>query len=324
MARAIRILQTGGPDVMSLDEVSLPDPGPGQVRLRQTSVGVNFIDTYHRSGLYPLPLPAGIGMEATGVVEAVGPDVTYVREGDRVAYGNGPIGSYADVRVMAESTLVPLPGNLDDAQIAGMMLRGLTVWYLIRRTFPVENGMTVLFHAAAGGVGLIACQWLAKLGVTTIGTVGSEEKAALAKANGCTHVINYTTENFVEKVKDLTDGKGVPVVYDGVGASTFNGSLDCLQQRGLMVTFGNASGPVPPVEPTLLSQKGSIFLTRPTLAHYTGTRSDLEAGAAELFDMVASGAVKNTIGQSYPLADAIRAHQDLEGRKTTGSTVLMP
>ncbi|WP_413204521.1 quinone oxidoreductase family protein [Rhodospirillum sp. A1_3_36] len=324
MAQAIRIHKTGGPEVMQMEQMDLPDPGQGQVRIRQTAVGLNYIDTYHRSGLYPLPLPSGIGLEAVGVIEAVGSDVQYVKEGQRVCYGTGPIGAYATERVMPEATLLPLPDTIEDIQAAGMMLRGMTVQYLLRRAFKVEPGMTVLFHAAAGGVGLIACQWLKHLGVTTIGTVGSEAKGELAKAHGCTHVINYNTEDFLDRVKEITDGQGVPVVYDGVGASVFDKSLDCLQSRGMMITFGNASGSVPPVAPGLLTAKGSLFLHRPTLMHYTATRPELEETANDLFNIVASGAVKIDVNQTYALKDVITAHTDLESRKTTGSTVLLP
>ncbi|MBK1663226.1 quinone oxidoreductase [Rhodospirillum rubrum] len=324
MAKAIRFREIGGPEVLTLETVDLPDLGPGDVLLRQTAVGVNYIDTYQRSGLYALPLPSGLGLEAAGVVEAVGPGVSLVAVGQRVCYGTGPLGAYADRRVMAENTLLAIPDTITDSQAAGMMLRGMTVRYLIRQTFPVQAGMTVLLHAAAGGVGLIACQWLKHLGVTTIGTVGSDEKAALARAHGCSHVINYSTENFVERVREITGGQGVPVVYDGVGAAVFEGSLDCLQRRGMMVTFGNASGPVPPIAPALLSQKGSLFLTRPTLAHYTADRRELVDTANDLFAVVGNGAVKIDIGQSYALADAVKAHQDLAGRRTTGSTVLIP
>ncbi|MCF8482965.1 MAG: quinone oxidoreductase [Rhodospirillum sp.] len=324
MAHAIRIEKAGGPEVMRMVEVDLPDPGPGQVRIRQTAVGLNYIDTYHRSGLYPLPLPSGIGLEAVGVIDAVGPNVQYVKEGQRVCYATGPLGAYATERVLSETTLVPLPDAISDIQAGGMMLRGMTVQYLLRRAFKVEPGMTVLFHAAAGGVGLIACQWLKHLGVTTIGTVGSEAKGDLAKAHGCSHVINYNTEDFLERVKEITDGKGVPVVYDGVGASVFDKSLDCLQPRGMMITFGNASGSVPPISPGVLTAKGSLFLHRPTLMHYTGTRPELEETASDLFDMVASGAVKIEVNQTYALSDVVKAHTDLESRKTTGSTVLLP
>jgi NADPH2:quinone reductase len=285
---------------------------------------VNFIDTYHRSGLYPLPLPTGLGSEGAGVVEAVGPGVTAVRPGDRVAYAGGPPGSYSEVRVMPVDRLVQVPDGITDQQAAAVMLKGMTVEYLIRRTYKVQAGETVLFHAAAGGVGLIACQWLKALGATVIGTVGSDEKAELARVHGCDHVIVYTREDFPKRVRELTGGAGVPVVYDSVGKSTFPASLDCLRPRGHFVSFGNASGPVPPFELSLLTQKGSLYATRPTLATYTATRADLEATAQELFDVVRSGAVKVAVNHTYPLKDAVRGHRDLEGRKTTGSVVMVP
>jgi NADPH2:quinone reductase len=287
-------------------------------------VGVNFVDTYQRSGLYPLPLPSGLGSEGAGVVDAVGPGVTHARPGDRVAYAGGPPGSYAEVRVIPADRLLKLPVGISDQQAAAMMLKGMTVQYLIRRTYKVQPGDTVLFHAAAGGVGLIACQWLKALGATVIGTVGSDEKAELARAHGCDHAVVYTREDFPQRVRELTRGKGVPVVYDSVGKSTFQGSLDCLHPLGLMVSFGNASGPVPPFEPSLLTQKGSLYLTRPTLATYTASRADLEATAKDLFDVVLSGKVKIEINHTYALRDAQQVHRDLESRKTTGSVVMLP
>ena len=324
MPKAIRLYQTGGPEVLRWEDVEVGEPGPGQARVRHTAVGVNFIDTYHRSGLYPIPLPGGLGSEAAGVVEAVGPDVSVVRTGDRVAYAGGPPGSYAEVRVMPADRLVKVPAGVSDHQAAAMMLKGMTVQYLIRRTYRVQPGDTVLFHAAAGGVGLIACQWLRALGATVIGTVGSDEKAALARAHGCDHVIVYTREDFPKRVRELTGGAGVPVVYDSVGKSTFAGSLDCLRPLGLLVSFGNASGPVPPFELGILAPKGSLYVTRPTLATYTATRADLEATAKELFDVVGSGKVKVEIRHTYPLRDAQQVHRDLEARKTTGSVVMLP
>jgi NADPH2:quinone reductase len=324
MPHAIRIHETGGPDVLRWEEVADGDPGPGQARIRHTAIGVNFIDTYHRSGLYPLPLPTGLGSEGAGVVEAVGPGFTVVRPGDRVAYAGGPPGSYAEARVMPADRLVTVPDGITDRQAAAVMLKGMTVQYLVRRTYPVKRGETVLFHAAAGGVGLIACQWLKALGATVIGTVGSDEKAPLAKAHGCDHVIVYTREDFPKRVRELTGGAGVPVVYDSVGKSTFPASLDCLRQLGLFVSFGNASGPVPPFELSLLTQKGSLYVTRPTLATYTATRADLETTAKELFDVIRSGAVKVAVNHEYPLKDAAQVHRDLEGRKTTGSVVMVP
>lgn len=325
MARAIVVQETGGPEVLVATDVQVGDPGPGEVRVRQTAIGVNFIDTYHRSGLYPVPsLPVTPGMEAVGEIEAVGEDITDLKEGDRVCYGNGPIGSYASERVMPASTLIKVPPALEDDQVAGMMLRGLTTWYLLRSLYTLKAGETVLFHAAAGGVGLIFCQWAKHIGATVIGTAGSEEKAALAEENGCTHTILYKDEDFVAKVKDITSGKGVSVVYDGVGKDTFMGSLDCLQKRGLMVSFGNASGPPPAIDIGSLGPKGSLFVTRPTLFDYTGTRDQLEQGCKDLFDVVGSGAVKIEVGQSYGLDQAAHAHGDLETRKTTGSTILVP
>jgi len=324
MTKAVRFHKTGGPDVLVYEDVSLGEPGQGQVRVRHAAIGLNFIDTYHRSGLYPLQLPSGLGLEGAGVVEAVGPGVTHVKAGDRVAYAGGPPGAYSESRVMPAEKLVKIPVGISDQQAAAMMLKGLTVWYLIRRTYRVQKGETVLFHAAAGGVGLIACQWLKSLGVTVIGTVGSDEKARVAKAHGCDHTIVYTRENFVERVKEITGGRKVPVVYDSVGKDTFMGSLDCLMPRGLLCVFGNGSGPVSAFDLNLLAAKGSLYVTRPTLMNYTALREDLEAGAKELFDVVKSGKVRIEINQTYKLADAAQAHRDLEGRKTTGSTVLLP
>ena len=325
MTHAIRIHQPGGAEALSWDEVEVGKPGPGEVRLEQTAVGLNYIDVYHRSGLYPLPqMPAVIGMEAAGRVEAVGEGVSDLQPGDRVAYAAAPPGAYTEARIIPAHRVVKLPDGISDQQAAGMMLQGMTVEYLIRRTYRVTAGETVLFHAAAGGVGLIACQWLKTLGVTVIGTVGSEEKAALAKAHGCTHTINYRSENFVERVKELTGGAGVPVVYDSVGKDTFEGSLECLAPLGMMVTFGNASGPVPPFELGRLAALGSLFITRPTLMTYTAKREDLVASAQALFGVVTDGSVKIEVKQTYPLKETARAHRDLEGRRTTGSTVLLP
>lgn len=324
MAKAIRFHKTGGPEVMQLEEATVGDPAAGQARIRQTAIGVNFIDTYHRSGLYPMPMPSGLGSEAAGVVEAVGTGVTGLKNGDRVAYTGNPVGSYAEARLYPADRLVKIPDGITDQQAACMMLKGMTVQYLIHRTFKVKAGDTVLWHAAVGGVGLIACQWLKALGVTVIGTVGSDQKVALAKKAGCAHVINYSAENFIQRVKEITGGKGVPVVYDSVGKSTWEGSLDCLQPRGMMVSFGNASGAVAPVSIGILAQKGSLYLTRPTLVNYTATRVDLEETARSLFDIVASGKVKVEVTGTYKLADAAKAHSDLEGRKTTGSIILVP
>lgn len=324
MTKAILIHETGGPEVMQWEDVEVGNPGSGQVRLRQTAVGLNFIDVYQRSGLYPVPLPGSIGLEAAGVIEEVGEGVDHVKVGDRVAYAGGPAGAYAQQRVMPAGPLVKLPDAVSDQQAAAMLLQGMTVQYLIRRLYKVKAGETVLWHAAAGGVGLIACQWLKALGVTVIGTVGSEEKAALAKANGCTHTIIYTEENFPQRVRELTGGAGVPVVFDSVGKDTWEGSLDCLQPLGLMVSFGNASGAVPPISIGQLAAKGSLFATRPMLANYVSKREDLEATANDLFDAVTSGQVKIDVKQTYQLQDAAQAHSDLEGRKTTGSSVLLP
>lgn len=325
MSKAIRIHQYGGPEALRWEDVDVGDPGPGQIRIRHGAVGLNYIDVYHRTGLYPLPsLPWTLGMEGAGRVEAVGAGVTEFQVGDRVAYASPPVGAYAEVRLMAADRVVALPEAMDDRTAAAMMLQGMTAQYLLRRTYPVQPGDVILLHAAAGGVGLIASQWARHLGATVIGTVGSDDKAELARAHGCHHVIVYTRENFVERVRELTDGRGVAVVYDSVGQATFMGSLDCLRPLGMMVSFGNASGPVPPFDPGLLAAKGSLFLTRPTLMTYTAQRADLVASAAELFEVVASGAVNVEIHQTYPLAEAAQAHRDLEARRTTGSTVLLP
>jgi NADPH:quinone reductase len=324
MPKAIRLHATGGPEVLRWEDVEVGEPGEGQARVRHTAVGVNFIDTYHRSGLYPLPLPSGLGSEAAGVVEAIGPGVTGVRPGDRVAYAGGPPGSYAEARLLPASVLVPIPDGVTDQTAAAVMLKGMTAQYLIRRTYPVKAGETVLFHAAAGGVGLIACQWQKALGATVIGTVGSEEKATVARAHGCEHVIISTREDVARRVREITGGAGVPVVYDSVGKDTFMASLDCLRPRGLLVSFGNSSGKVTPFDIGILSQKGSLYLTRPTLATYTATRSDLEATAKEVFDAIRSGKVKVEIRHTYPLAKAEQVHRDLEGRRTVGSIVMTP
>ncbi len=324
MPHAIRIHQTGGPEVLLWEEVDVPAPAAGEATVRHHAVGLNFIDTYHRTGLYPLPLPAGIGLEGAGVVEAVGAGVTEVKVGDRVAYAGGPVGAYAEVRNMPAHRLLRLPDAIAFDTAAAMMLQGLTAAYLLRRTYRVQPGDAVLIHAAAGGVGLIACQWAKALGATVIGTVGSPAKAELARAHGCDHVINYSTENFTQRVREITGGEGVPVVYDGVGKDTFMGSLDSLRPLGMMVAYGNASGPVPPFDVLLLSQKGSLFVTRPTIMSYTAKRADLEALGAELFDVVVSGKVRIEVNQTYALKDAAQAQRDLEARKTTGSTVLLP
>lgn len=324
MVHAIRLNKTGGPEVLAWETVDLPSPAAGEATVRHHAVGLNFIDTYHRTGLYPLALPSGIGLEGSGVVEAVGAGVTEVKVGDRVAYAGGPVGAYAEVRNIPAHRLLQLPASIAFNTAAAMMLQGLTTAYLLRRTYRVQAGDAVLIHAAAGGVGLIACQWAKALGATVIGTVGSTAKADIARAHGCDHVINYSSEDFVARVREITGGEGVPVVYDGVGKDTFMGSLDSLRPMGLLVSYGNASGPVDPLDLLLLSQKGSLFVTRPTLMNYTAKRADLEALGAELFEVVASGKVRIEVNQSYALKDAIQAHRDLEARKTTGSTILIP
>ncbi len=323
MAKAVRYHKTGGPEVLQVEDVQVGEPGAGQVRVRHTAIGVNFVDTYQRSGLYPMQLPQVAGNEAAGVVEAVGPGVGDLKAGDRVTYTGLP-GSYCEQRLVPADRTVKLPQGISDEQAASMLLKGLTVHYLIFSTYPVKQGDTVLWHAAAGGVGLIACQWLKSLGVTTIGTVGSEDKAALARAHGADHVINYSKESFVERVKEITGGKGVPVVYDGVGKSTWEGSLDCLRPRGLLVSFGNASGAVPPMNLGILSAKGSLYVTRPTLATHIASRADLVERCDSLFEVVKSGKVKIETTGRYQLADAAQCHRDLEGRKTTGSVILVP
>ena len=324
MVKAIRIEKTGGPEVMQLQDIELPPPGPGQVQVRHTAIGVNFIDTYHRSGLYPVSLPSGIGMEAAGVVEAMGDGVAGFKIGDRVAYASGPIGAYAEVHNVAAATVAKVPDGVSDEAAAALMLKGLTAQFLLRQTFRVESGQTILIHAAAGGVGLIACQWAKALGATVIGTTSSPEKAALAKAHGCDHVIDYTKEDVAKRVIEITGGKKVPVVYDGVGKATFVSSLDCLSPRGLLVSYGNASGPVTGVDLGILAQKGSLYVTRPTLFHYAATPESFAAMARDLFDTIASGAVKIEIHQRYKLADAAKAHHDLAARKTVGASILLP
>jgi NADPH2:quinone reductase len=324
MAKAIRISKNGGPEVMEYVDVQVGDPGPGEARVRNHAIGINFIDVYFRTGLYPQPLPSGLGQEGAGVVEAVGQGVTHVKPGDRVVYAGRPNGAYSEVRVMPADILVKLPDAIPFETAAAMMLQGLTVQYLLNRTYKVKAGETILFHAAAGGVGLIACQWARAIGANLIGTVGSKEKAELAKAHGAAHVINYNEEDVVQRVLEITKGEKVPVVYDSVGKDTFTRSLDCLRPLGLMVSFGNSSGPVPPFSLTELASRGSLYITRPTLGHYAATRADLEAMAADLFGMVTSGKVKIEVNQKFPLADAAKAHIALESRKTTGSTILLP
>jgi NADPH2:quinone reductase len=321
MPHAIRFHKTGGPEVLQWEEVQVGKPGPGEARVRHTAIGLNYVETYIRSGLYPAPLPSGLGTEAAGVVEEVGVGVTDVKPGDHVAYAGGPLGAYSEARVMPADRLVVLPKGISDQQGAAIMLKGMTTQYLIRQIFKVKKGDTILFHAAAGGVGLIACQWAKSLGATVIGTVGSDEKAKLAKAHGCDHPIVYTREDFVERVKELTKGEKVPVVYDSIGKDTWLKSLDCLRPFGLLVSFGQASGAIGPVDLGILAAKGSLYITRPTLNTYAAKRPDMLAMARDLFDAVLSGAIKIEVNQTYALKDAAQAHRDLQSRKTTGSTV---
>jgi NADPH2:quinone reductase len=322
--KAVMIRAHGGPEVLELVEVDAKDPGPDEVRIRQHAIGLNFIDIYYRTGLYPIALPHGIGSEGAGVVEAVGSGVKFLKAGDRVAYPQGPIGAYAEARTMPAATVVKLPKKIGFDEAAAVMLKGLTVQYLFRQTYRLQGTETILFHAAAGGVGLIACQWAKALGVKLIGTVGSPGKAELAKKYGAWETIDYTKENFVERVLQLTKGAKLPVVYDSVGKDTWEGSLDCIQPRGLMVSFGNASGPVTGVNLGILAAKGSLYVTRPTLATHIVPRARLEASAEELFDMLADGRIRVDIEQRYALADVARAHADLAARKTVGSTVIVP
>lgn len=324
MARQVRIEAPGGSEAMRLVDVEVGEPGPGEIRIRHAACGLNFIDVYQRNGLYPLPMPAALGMEAAGTVEAVGEGVTHLAPGDRAAYASAPPGAYADLRVMPAAQVCRLPDAIPFEEGAAMMLKGLTVQYLFRSTAKLEPGDTVLFHAAAGGVGLIACQWARAMGVTLIGTAGSEEKCGLAREHGAAHVINYATEDFAARVREITGGRGVKVVMDSVGAATWDGSLDCLQPCGLMISFGNASGKVPPVDVGVLAAKGSLYLTRPTLFTHIATRERCQAMADDLFAMVTSGAVRIPVGQRFPLADVGAAHRALESRRTTGATVLQP
>lgn len=324
ITNAIRVHKQGGPEEMKWEKVELPEIKADEVLIKHTAIGLNYIDTYHRSGLYPMPVPLTLGIEGAGIIEKVGEDVKELNSGDRIAYASPPTGSYAEAKVMPANRLVKIPDNVSDDVAAAIMLKGMTVEYLVRRTYNVKPGQTVLFHAAAGGVGLIACQWLKAIGAKVIGTVGSEEKAELAKANGCTHTILYREENFVDRVKEITNGEGVPVVYDGIGKDTAIKGLDCLSPLGLMVIFGNSSGNAPAIEPGLLAAKGSLFVTRPTLMTYNAKREDLIDSAQQLFSMVGSGKIKVSINARYELKDAKQAHKDLESRKTTGSTLLMP
>ena len=324
MTKAIRVHETGGPDVLSFEDIDIGGPGPGEVRLRHTAIGLNYIDVYFRTGAYPAELPFTPGFEAAGVVEAVGEGVTSLATGDRVAYAAQPIGAYAESRLILADRVVKLPDGIEDQTGAAIMLKGMTTEYLLRRTFRINAGDTILFHAAAGGVGLMACQWASHLGATVIGTVGSDEKAGLAQAHGCTHTIVYSRDDFVEQVKDLTDGKGVDVVYDAVGKDTFEKGFDCLRPLGTMVLFGAASGKPDPVDPAVLQAKGSLFLTRPSLFNYIADRESLTQAAVDLFEVIESGAVTAEVNQEHALADASQAHRDLEGRRTTGATVLVP
>ena len=322
MLHAIRFHKPGGPEVMVWEEIELGKPGPGEARIRQTAVGLNFVDVYNRMGLYPVPMPSGLGSEGAGIVEEVGAGVTGLQPGDRVAYGSAPVGSYAEARLIPADRLIKLPNSIDDKTAAAMMLKGLTVQYLIRQTYRIKKGDTILLHAAAGGVGSILSQWASHLGATVIGTVGSDDKAKVAQAHGCRHVIVSTREDFVKRVAEITNGNKVPVVYDSIGKDTFLKSLDCCAPLGLVVLFGQSSGSVDPLNLGLLAAKGSLYVTRPTLNTYGAKRDNLVAMAKELFEVVESGAVKITVNQAYPLKDAAKAHADLEARKTTGSTVL--
>ncbi|MDQ2077857.1 quinone oxidoreductase [Marinimicrobium sp. ABcell2] len=322
--KSYRFQEPGDESVLKLETRPIPEPQAGEVRVRHTAIGVNFIDIYHRTGLYPLPLPSGLGLEAAGVVDAVGEGVTSCLPGDRVAYCGGPPGAYGETHVVAADKLLALPDAVSDEQAAAALLKGLTAAYLLFETFAVRAGQTILWHAAAGGVGSIACQWAKALGVRVIGTAGSDEKLELARQNGCAEVIDYRQGNIAERVRALTSGQGVPVVYDSVGRATFEASLDCLSPRGLMVSFGNASGAVPDFSPLLLAQKGSLFLTRPTLGHYTSTREELESLASRLFDAIGAGDIRVPVNQRYSLDQAAQAHRDLAQRKTTGSSILIP
>lgn len=324
MAKAIRMHETGGPEVLRYEDVEPGDPGPGEVRLRHTAIGLNFIDTYHRTGLYPVPLPSGLGLEAAGVIEAVGADVDGFAVGDRVAYGTGPIGAYSTEALRPAAQLVRVPDGLDDELAAAVMLKGMTAGYLVTETRPIVAGDTVLIHAAAGGTGLLMVQWARHLGARVIGVVGSEEKAELARAHGCDEIVLRGRDDLVARVRELTDGAGVPVVYDSVGKATFEASIDCLATRGMLVSFGNASGPAPAVVPGMLAAKGSLYFTRPTLNSYARTRAELEALAGKVLSLVADGTLKIRIEQRFPLAEAAAAHRELEAGRTLGATVLMP
>lgn len=322
--KAVRIHRTGGPEVIRLEDVTMPEPRTDEIRVRHSAIGLNFIDTYQRSGLYPVSLPSGLGLEAAGVVEALGGNVRHLTIGDRVAYGTGPVGAYSEAQNVSATRVAKIPDGIDDRTAAAMMLKGMTAQYLLHRTYGVKPGDPVLIHAAAGGVGLIACQWANHLGATVIGTVGSAEKAELVRAHGCRHPIPYRDEDVPARVREITGGAMCPVVYDGVGKDTWEMSLDCLRPRGMMVSYGNASGPVGKIDPLVLSAKGSLYLTRPTLFHYTMTAEELQQTADDLFAVVLSGAVKIEVNQTYALADVAQAHKDLEARRTTGASVLIP
>ena len=322
--KAIRLQKVGGPEVLQFHDIDLPPPASGQVRVKHTVIGVNFIDTYHRSGLYPISLPSGLGLEAAGIVETIGEGVSSLKIGERVAYCSGPIGAYAEANNVPVERVVKLPSGLTDEIVAASLLKGMTTQYLLKRTFPVKHGDTILFHAAAGGVGLIACQWASHLGATVIGTVGSDDKIELAKSHGCAHVLNTRKDDWVKRVREITNGNGVRVVYDSIGKNTWSGSLDCLSVRGFMVSFGNSSGAVPAFEPGILSAKGSLYLTRPTLMHYTRGPQELQETADDLFSIITSGAVRISVNQRFKLKDARAAHEALHSRATTGATVLLP
>jgi NADPH:quinone reductase len=324
VTKAIRFDKTGGPEVMKWVDVEVGEPGKGEIRVKHHAVGLNFIDVYFRTGLYPIPLPAGLGMEAAGEVTAVGEGVTGFKVGDRVAYASRPPGAYSQERVMSAQYVVRLPDAIAYEDAASVMLQGLTAQYLLRRTYRVKAGDTILIHAAAGGVGMLACQWAKALGATVIGTVGSDEKAELAKAHGCDHPIVYTREDFTKRVREITNGAGVPVVYDSIGKETYTASLDCLAPLGLFVSFGNTSGPLPPIDSSEFAGRGSLYFTRPTLFSYIAKRSDLEEMTGELFNVLSTGQVKTSVRQRYPLAEAAKAHEDLEARRTTGSTIFLP
>ena len=322
--KAVKISKNGGPEVLELKDIDLGDPSPGEVLIKNEAIGLNYIDTYHRSGLYPIELPSSIGIEGAGIIEKIGPDVKDFKIGDKVAYASMPIGSYATHRIFPTKKLVKVPNEIELEDVVTLMTKGFTVFYLLHKTYPVKSGETILFHAAAGGVGQIFCQWAKSLGCTIIGTVGSDEKISIAKSNGCDHVINYSKENFVEKVKEITNGVGVPVVYDGVGKKTFDGSIECLKVRGMMVSFGNASGPLDPCNVTKSLAPKGLYLTRPSIAHYTSTRRELDEAANKVFEMFINKKFKLDIFKKYPLSEIVKAHQDLEGRKILGPAVIIP